>query len=54
MSLDRVPRFIEGPAQVVELNRSTELSIGLAALGGLALVCGMWLLVLKILRRNAG
>lgn len=34
--------------------RSTELSIGLAALGGLAIVCGMWLLVLKILRRNAG
>lgn len=34
--------------------RTTELSIGLAALGGLALVCGMGLLVLKILRRNAG
>ena len=34
--------------------RSTELSIGLAALGGLALVCGMGLLVLKIVRRNAG
>lgn len=34
--------------------RTTELSIGLAALGGLALVCGMGLLVLKIVRRNAG
>jgi len=34
--------------------RSTELSIGLAALGGLALVCGLGLLVLKIVRRNAG
>jgi 1,4-dihydroxy-2-naphthoate octaprenyltransferase len=34
--------------------RTTELSIGLAALGALALVCGMGLLVLKIVRRNAG
>lgn len=34
--------------------RSTGLSIGLAALGGLALVCGMGLLVLKIVRRNVG
>jgi hypothetical protein len=33
--------------------RSTELSIGLAVLGGLALACGVGLLVLKILRRNA-
>ena len=30
--------------------RSTELSIGLAVLGGIALVCGVGLLVLKILR----
>jgi 1,4-dihydroxy-2-naphthoate octaprenyltransferase len=34
--------------------RTTDLSIGLAALGGLALVCGMGLLVLKIVRRNVG
>ena len=34
--------------------RSTGLSIGLAALGGLALACGMGLLVLKIVRRNVG
>jgi hypothetical protein len=35
-------------------SQSTDFSLGLVALGGLALVCSMGLLVLKIVRRNAG
>jgi uncharacterized membrane protein HdeD (DUF308 family) len=34
-------------------HQTTELSIGLAALGVLALVCGIALLAMKIVRRNA-
>ena len=34
--------------------RSTGLSVGLVAAGIVALACGMGLLALKIIRRNAG
>ena len=34
--------------------RSTGLSVGLVVAGAVALVCGMGLLALKIIRRNAG
>ena len=47
-----IPLGILGIATGLEY-RTTDLSIGLAALGALALVCGMGLLALKIIRRNA-
>ena len=47
-----IPLGILGIAAGLEY-RTTDLSIGLTALGALALVCGMGLLTLKIIRRNA-